>query len=168
MNLYFENNVNKTFNFNEYEIAELVISKVLDEHKCPFQVSINLYIEDNETIKEINNETRGIDNPTDVLSFPNIEFIKKGDFSFLRKNINNSLYFDPDDNSLILGEIILSYDKIIEQAEEYGHSVKREYSFLIAHSMLHLLGYDHIDEDERIEMENHQRKILDDLNITRD
>lgn len=168
MILYYENNTDYKFDFNETEIANLVINKILDEHNCNFEVSVNLYIENNETIQIINKDTRGIDKPTDVLSFPNIEFEKTGDFVFLEKETNNFDYFDPDDNSLILGEIIISYEKVKSQALEYGHSEKREYAFLIAHSMLHLLGYDHETENERIEMEDKQKDILNQLNITRD
>ena len=75
--------------------------------------------------------------------------------------------FDPDSGELLLGDIVICYDRVIAQAEEYGHSVKREFSFLIVHSLLHLFGYDHIDDNDRIIMENTQRDILDILNITR-
>ena len=75
--------------------------------------------------------------------------------------------FDPDTGELILGDIVISVDKVLEQAEKYGHDVKREYAFLIAHSMLHLFGYDHMDEVERENMELKQEEILTHLNITR-
>ena len=75
--------------------------------------------------------------------------------------------FDPDTGELILGDIVISVDKVIEQAEKYNHGVKREYAFLIAHSMLHLFGYDHMDEVERENMELRQDEILNRLNITR-
>ena len=67
----------------------------------------------------------------------------------------------------MLGDIVISKDKVIAQAEEYGHSVKREYAFLIAHSMLHLLGYDHMDDDERLVMEQRQREIMEKAGILR-
>ena len=75
--------------------------------------------------------------------------------------------FDPDTGELMLGSIVISKQKVVEQAEEYGHTVEREYAFLIAHSMLHLLGYDHMEEEERAVMEKKQREILDGLGITR-
>ena len=76
-------------------------------------------------------------------------------------------YFDPESGELVLGDIVISKEKVLAQAEEYGHSVKREYAFLIAHSVLHLSGYDHMEEEERIEMETLQREILNELNILR-
>ena len=96
---------------------------------------------------------RNVDAPTDVLSFPMGE--------------DGKYDIDPATNAKILGDIVISKEKVIAQAEEYGHSVKREYAFLIAHSVLHLSGYDHMEEEERIEMETLQREILNELNILR-
>ena len=76
-------------------------------------------------------------------------------------------YFDLDTDELLLGDIMISVDKVFAQAEEYGHSVTREFCFLVAHSMLHLFGYDHMEEDERAVMEQKQREILERLNILR-
>ena len=75
--------------------------------------------------------------------------------------------FNPETGELLLGDIILSVDKILEQAEKYGHSVTRELAFLVAHSMLHLFGYDHMEEDERLVMEERQRMLMDTLGISR-
>ena len=88
-----------------------------------------------------------------------------GDFSFLSDE--NEDDFNPDTGEVMLGDIIISVDKVKEQALEYGHSEKREFAFLITHSMLHLFGYDHMEADEAAVMEEHQRKILDALGITR-
>ena len=77
-------------------------------------------------------------------------------------------YFDPDTGELILGDIIISVDRVKEQAESYGHSQKREFAFLVAHSMLHLCGYDHMEEDEAKVMEAKQEQVLASLGITRD
>ena len=124
-----------------------------------------LHVVDNDEIHEINNRQRNIDRPTDVLSFPMLEYDKPGDFD----KFENDLYaFDPDTGELTLGDIVISYDKVISQAEEYNHSVKREFAFLVAHSMLHLFGYDHIDDNERMEMEQKQKEILNNLGITRE
>ena len=76
-------------------------------------------------------------------------------------------YFDPETGELLLGDIVLSLDRVMAQAEEYGHSPRREYAFLIAHSMLHLCGDDHMEPDEAKEMERRQEEILDSLQITR-
>ena len=108
---------------------------------------------------------RGIDRPTDVLSFPMQTYEKPADFSHVEDFIEEN--FNPDTGELLLGDIVLNVEKVIEQAKTYGHSQKREYAFLILHSMLHLFGYDHESEDERLLMEDRQRTILDTLGITR-
>ena len=87
-----------------------------------------------------------------------------GSFSFLEDALE---YFNPESGELMLGDIVISKEKVVSQAEEYGHSLLREYAFLIAHSMLHLFGYDHMEEVERKEMEMHQKKIMELVNITR-
>ena len=93
-----------------------------------------------------------------------VDFESPADFDFLEED---DTAFDPETGELMLGNIVISKEKVIAQAEEYGHSLKREYAFLIAHSMLHLLGYDHMEDDERIVMENKQKEILNNLGITR-
>ena len=102
----------------------------------------------------MNLEHRGIDRATDVLSFPMLEFDHPGDFSIIDEETAD--VFDPESGELMLGDIVISVDKVLEQAQEYGHSPKREYAFLIAHSMLHLCGYDHMDDEERKVMEEKQ------------
>ena len=151
--------------FSEQEVAEAVISETLDYEDCPYEVQVNIILTSNDEIQQINLEQRGIDAPTDVLSFPMIEYAYPSDFSVLETDGFDS--FDPDTGELILGDIVISVDKVIEQAEKYNHGVKREYAFLIAHSMLHLFGYDHMDEVEREHMEFKQDEILNHLDITR-
>ena len=151
--------------FSEQEVAEAVISETLDYEDCPYEVQVNIILTNNDEIQQINLEQRGIDAPTDVLSFPMIEYAYPSDFTVLEADGMDS--FDPDTGELILGDIVISVDKVIEQAEKYNHGVKREYAFLIAHSMLHLFGYDHMDELERENMELKQDEILTRLNITR-
>ena len=102
----------------------------------------------------------------DVLSFPNVDFETEGVFDIPEEM--EADYFDPDNGELILGDIILSVDRIAEQAENYGHSVKREFAFLVAHSMFHLCGYDHMEPDEATRMEEKQEAVLTALQITRD
>ena len=106
------------------------------------------------------------DRETDVLSFPNLDFDRPGDFEISEDR--EADYFDPDTGELILGDIIISVDRIKEQAESYGHSRKREFAFLVAHSMLHLCGYDHMEEGEAKVMEAKQEQVLSSLGITRD
>ena len=151
--------------FSEQEVADAVISETLDYEDCPYEVQVNIILTSNDEIQQINLEQRGIDAPTDVLSFPMIEYAYPSDFSVLETDGFDS--FDPDTGELILGDIVISVDKVIEQAEKYNHGVKREYAFLIAHSMLHLFGYDHMDEVEREHMEFKQDEILNRLGITR-
>ena len=151
--------------FSEQEVAEAVISETLDYEDCPYEVQVNIILTTNEEIQQINLEQRGVDAPTDVLSFPMIDYAYPSDFTVLEAGGMDS--FDPDTGELILGDIVISVDKVIEQAEKYNHGVKREYAFLITHSMLHLFGYDHMDEVERENMELKQEEILTHLNITR-
>ncbi|MBQ2250869.1 MAG: rRNA maturation RNase YbeY, partial [Lachnospiraceae bacterium] len=114
---------------------------------------------DNEGIHQINLDMRQIDNPTDVLSFPMCDFETPGDFDALEET--PEMYFNPDTGELMLGDIVISVEKVKEQAEKYGHSETRELAFLVAHSMLHLSGYDHMEEEERKEMEAMQSEILE-------
>lgn len=165
MTIDFENESTKELELELYEIAEEVISFTLDYMNCPYEAQVSLLITDNEEIHRINLEQRQIDRPTDVLSFPMVEYEIPGDFDFLEDAGDE--YFEPDSGELMLGDIVISADKVIEQAEEYGHSIKREYAFLITHSMLHLMGFDHMTEEEAAQMEQLQREILDELQITR-
>ncbi|MBP5309476.1 MAG: rRNA maturation RNase YbeY [Lachnospiraceae bacterium] len=165
MKIYLDNTTDTEFDFDHNKVAEDVCKGVLEQEKCPFECEINITITDNAAIKEINKQTRDIDKETDVLSFPGLFFDKPGEFDENTRDEADCV--DPENGLIILGDIVLSADKIFEQASEYGHSVKREYAFLIAHSMLHLCGYDHIKEDEAAVMEEKQRAVLDRLNITR-
>ena len=110
---------------------------------------------DNEEIHQINKQFRGIDRPTDVLSFPQLTF-EEGEI--MDRN---------EKGEVVLGDIIISLERAREQAEEYGHSLKREIAFLTAHSMLHLLGYDHMEPEEEKEMFAKQKEILELAGIPR-
>lgn len=145
-------------------LANMVAEKVLEQEECPYEAQINLVITDNQEIQKVNLEFREINAPTDVLSFPMIPFESPADYDIIGEDDS---YFDMDTGELMLGDIMISAEKVIAQAEEYGHSIKREYCFLIAHSMLHLLGYDHMTPEEAGEMEEKQEKALKALNITR-
>ncbi len=146
------------------ELATRVIEEALDYEQCPYEAEVNLLLTMNDEIQEMNRNFRQIDRPTDVLSFPMIDYPCAGEFDFLEETMDA---FHPDSGELMLGDIVISKEKVILQAEEYGHSVEREYAFLIAHSMLHLFGYDHMEDDERKVMEDKQKDILDRLHIFR-
>ena len=141
------------------EIIRKVVLASLEYEECPYEAEVNVVLTDNEEIHKLNQEYRGIDRPTEVLSFPMREYEQPSDFSHVEEDYEDC--FNPETGELMLGDIILSVDKVREQAESYGHSETRELAFLVAHSMLHLCGYDHMGEDEREEMERRQREILE-------
>lgn len=145
-------------------LASLVADKIMEMERCPYDGQVNLVLTDNEEIKRVNTEFRGIQSPTDVLSFPMIPFETPADYSIVEEDES---YFDLDSDELLLGDIMISVPRVFAQAEEYGHSVKREFCFLVAHSMLHLLGYDHMTEDEAKVMEGKQSLALKELGINR-
>ena len=165
MSLAIEKEAEVTFDFDYETLAKDVISFTMEHEHFPFEAEISLTLTDNEGIWKVNKEFREIDRPTDVLSFPMLEYDVPGDFSQIE---NQTEYcFNPDTGEILLGDIIISVDKVREQAEEYGHSMQREFAFLIVHSMLHLFGYDHMEEQEAAVMEGKQREILECLNILR-
>ncbi|MBR6402582.1 MAG: rRNA maturation RNase YbeY [Eubacterium sp.] len=146
-------------------IVEDVINASLDYLNCRYECEVCVTFTDNDGIHQINLSERGIDNPTDVLSFPMLEFEKPGDLSYAEQYPQD--FFNPETGELLLGDIVISLDKVKSQAEEYGHSDKRELAFLVVHSMLHLFGYDHIDEEDRLVMEKLQKDILEKKGYTR-
>lgn len=164
MTIQIEYETERQLNIDYRSLAEKVASHILETEQCPYEVSVNLVITDNEEIKKVNQEFRSIGAPTDVLSFPMIPFETPADYSVID---DQDEYFDLDTEELVLGDVMISVDKVFAQAEEYGHSVEREFSFLFAHSMLHLLGYDHMEPDEAAVMEKKQAQALADLGITR-
>ena len=149
------------------EIITKVIDQAIEQEDCPYEAEVSVTLTDNKGIREINREFRQIDAETDVLSFPMVQYPSPSDFDILEDDSLICEYFNPETGELLLGDIIISVEKVIEQAEKYGHTVTRELAFLVAHSMLHLFGYDHMEEQERLLMEGRQRMILDELGITR-
>ena len=141
-----------------------VIEAALDYEDCPYEVQVEVLVTDNESIRQINLDSRGIDAPTDVLSFPSIAYEVPGDFSGVE---DDPMLFEPESGELMLGDMVISMDKVREQADAYGHTQKRELAFLTAHSMFHLMGYDHMEEGERLLMEEKQRELLAQMGITR-
>lgn len=168
MTLNYENETEITLDLEESaeELAGKVIRAGLEETRCPYEAQVNLLVTDSENIRKMNLEFRQIDRPTDVLSFPMQEYDSPADFSAFRKT--DCSVFDPETGELMLGDIVINAERVISQAREYGHSQRREFAFLIAHSLLHLLGFDHMEEEERAEMEARQRNIMDLLAIYRD
>lgn len=164
MTLYFEEEGELKLDLPCEELARTVIEAALDYEECPYEAEVNLLLTTNEEIQKMNAEFREIDRATDVLSFPMVDYEEPGEFEFLE---GADEYFHPETGELMLGDIVISKEKVLSQSEEYGHSPRREYAFLIAHSMLHLMGYDHMEEEERLCMEAKQRDILDRLNILR-
>ena len=155
MTVYFEEEGELKLELDCEQIADTVVEGVLNYENCPYEAEVNLLLTMNKEIQEMNAQFREIDRATDVLSFPMIDFENTGEFDFLEEDDS---YFNCDTGELMLGDIVISKEKVIAQAEEYGHTIKREYAFLIAHSMLHLLGYDHMEEQERLEMERKQKE----------
>lgn len=167
MIFYVENEVGAEFDFDIEELARMVSEKVLESESCSYDTEIGLTITDDKGIHELNRQFRGIDSPTDVLSFPNVSFEKEADFSVVESNQKPDL-MDPESGRLMLGDIVINEKRVRSQAKDYGHSEKREFAFLIAHSMLHLCGYDHMTKDEADVMEEKQEAVLNSLGITRD
>ena len=165
MTLNFDEEVTVPFDFEYESLAKEVISFTLDHENFPYESEVNLTLTDNDGIHEINKMYRQIDRPTDVLSFPMLSYEAAGDFSKLEDDYDDN--FNPDTGEIMLGDIVISVDKVLEQAESYGHTPRREYAFLIVHSMLHLFGYDHMTPEEAVQMEAKQRQILEEMNITR-
>ena len=166
MNINIVNEQNIAYPPELDDIIINVINEAVDFVGCDYECEVDVSIVDDEYIHQLNKENRGIDRPTDVLSFPMLDFDEPGDLSIVEDSPEG--YFNPDTGELLLGDIIISLERAKVQAEEYGHSLKREVAFLTAHSMLHLFGYDHMTDEERTEMEKMQDEILNRKGYTRD
>jgi probable rRNA maturation factor len=166
MEIYIDNTTEDELPDYYVEIIEDVIKGSIEYLKCPYECEVSVTITDNDGIHTINLDERGIDAPTDVLSFPMLDFDNPNDLSYIEKYPQD--YFNPETGELLLGDIVISLDRVQSQSKEYGHSDKREIAFLTAHSILHLFGYDHMEEEERLQMETAQDTILKRLHITRD
>lgn len=145
---------------------EEVINFALKEEEVTVQTEISMLFVDNEEIREINNDTRGIDRATDVLSFPMLDYEDKKVFKEMYKDKEfNETFMDGEE--LVLGDIVLSLERALEQSEEYNHSFTREACYLVVHSVLHLLGYDHMEDEDKKVMRKREEEILGKLDITR-
>lgn len=144
-------NLQNYFDFDFDELAYRIIKEGLTLESIPHNVEVSILLVDNEEIRELNKKFRKKDVPTDVLSFPLLE--KFDDLN--------------QDETVYLGDIVISVERAKEQSEDYGHSFKREMGFLVAHSILHLLGYDHMNEEEETFMIEKQNEILNNINLRR-
>lgn len=166
MSLNLEQEVTVTFDFDYERLAEEVIAFTIAHEDFPYEAEVNLTLTDNAGIREINKTYRKIDAPTDVLSFPMLSYEQAGDFTKLEEDYEDN--FNPDTGEILLGDIIISVERVKEQAASYGHSERREYAFLIVHSMLHLFGYDHMTPEDAAVMEPKQKQILEEMHISRE
>ena len=143
------------------------IMHTLKNQKFNHEVEVNVLLVDNEAIRSINQETRNIDSETDVLSFPMIDYEEGKTYKDLYlKHKFGPEYYDGDD--LVIGDVVISMEKAKEQAVDFGHSLKREVCYLTVHSILHLLGYDHMEEEDKTKMRAVEEEILGALEITRE
>lgn len=165
MSIFIENETEIILDFDYEEIINKVINYSLDFIDFPYEAEINVVLTDNVGIHEVNKEFRNIDRPTDVLSFPMLEYNVPADFDSIDED--DETIFNPETGEILLGDIMISLDKVKEQADEFGHSTLRELAFLVAHSMLHLFGFDHMEDEEKVIMEEKQRLIMDGLGIYR-
>ena len=129
-----------------YSDIEKAIVTVLKTEQHSENVEVSLTFVTNELIRELNRDYRGMDHETDVLSFPIDDFFEV-------------------DGPLLLGDIVISVEKALEQAQDFGHSLKREILYLTVHSMLHLLGYDHMEESDAVLMRASEKKIMNELKV---
>lgn len=163
MALLIDNQQSKTEDLQGF--FEEVLDKTLKFLNLQTQVEVSLLLVDNDEIQNLNRDYRGIDNETDVLSFPMLD-LDPSDREVWLEELENGI--TADDQQVVLGDIVISVEKAEEQAEEYGHGLKRELGFLMVHGVLHLLGYDHEkSESEEQTMNAIQEAILEELSLPR-
>lgn len=147
-------------------IIEKVIQKCFEvEHINPTSLYICVTLTDPKNIREINKEYRNIDKETDVLSFPMFE--KDELDKLIATNLLKTFNLKNGALQDIMGDIIISIERVEEQAQEYGHSFEREFAYMLVHGFYHLRGYDHMVEEEKAQMREKEENVLSQLNITR-
>jgi probable rRNA maturation factor len=165
--IFMDNRQNKIEVTKELKIViKNVIEYTLSEEKLLVDNEVSVIFINNEEIREINLKHRGIDEVTDVLSFPMLHYPENKVFKEVYTNYEfdqNDLY----DGKLVVGDVALSLEKAKQQSEQFGHSFTRECAYLTVHSMLHLLGYDHIEETQKNIMRKREEEILGTFNISR-
>ena len=150
MNLLISNNSKEDLDLDQIEaMAYKTIEEVLRLEEFTSDVEVSLSLVDKDEIHALNRDYRGVDRPTDVLSFP----------------MDDEIFPGEEDVDLILGDIVICLDIAKAQADEYGHSLDRELSYLICHSTLHLLGYDHMEDDEKAIMRGKEKEIMKNLGV---
>lgn len=144
-------------------LFQAVGEQVLSQQGVDMDASVSVSLVEEEEIQRINREFRGVDRVTDVLSFPMLA----GKLKELQDHdlVGN---FDPETGCLFLGDLVLCPARIVEQAQEYGHSQRREYGYMLAHGLLHLLGYDHETDEERREMRELEEAALQTVHLSRE
>ncbi len=158
MQIYIENDVTPYFDFEDTEeTIRKCIDTVAADKNIPDFLDVNVMITGPISMREINNYTRGVDSVTDVMSFPYFDYEEPGVFA---EELD-------EDSENIFGDIVICADRVKSQAEEYGHSQKRELAFLIVHSMLHLLGYDHMEEGDGDIMRAEEKRLMEIIGISR-
>lgn len=165
MTVYVENETEILYPFEIEQQLKWLVDGVCRAVCFPYEAEVSLTLVDKERIHSLNKEFRQVDRWTDVLSFPMMEYDTPADFEGV--SFVQSMTVSPETQEVMLGDIVLCSEVVYEQAKQYGHSVEREFSFLVVHSLLHLFGYDHIEEEEREEMETKQREIMEQLQINR-
>ena len=165
MSIDYCNDSGVDFGFDEAGLLQTLVDATVEMMGCPYEVGVSVSVVNADEIHRLNREYREIDSETDVLSFPMNEFDEAGVFG--GETFEASMTADPESGELMLGDIVLCADRVRSQAAEYGHSEKREYAFLVVHSLLHLCGFDHIADADRMIMEDKQRQVLDSLSIKR-
>ena len=141
------------------KIIKKVIEKCFKEEKIEnSKLYVSITLTNPENIHKINKEYRDVDRETDVLSFPMFE----------KSELDEKIKKQEFEHEDILGDIVISIDRVKEQAEEYGHSFEREFAYMLVHGFYHLMGYDHIKEEDKIIMRPKEEKVLNELDIRRD
>lgn len=141
------------------EIIKRVIEQCFKEEKIEkSKLYISITLTNPEHIHEINKQYRNVDRATDVLSFPMFE----------KKEIDEKIKNNDFEHEDVLGDIVISIEKVEEQAKEYGHSFEREFAYMLVHGFYHLMGYDHIEDDDKVIMRKKEEIVLNKLGITRD
>ncbi len=164
MNILIENGLDEQIPEPYFKVIEDAVHQSVEAMAFPEDYEVSVTLVSKEEIRQINSEYRNKDAVTDVLSFPLLDYDKPGDF----ENIHHTAtYTNHEVPCIMLGDIVICYERAIEQAEDYGHSIERELSFLTVHSMLHLFGYDHMNPEDDEVMTGLQRDILDGMGMTR-
>ena len=150
LNIEFDYEEEISLDFNFEDKAKQVINEALTQHNMPYDCNVSISIVSEESIQTLNKDSRGIDKVTDVISFA-FEEVKDVNYDDVR----------------FLGEIYISYERCKSQAADYGHSVRREFCYLGVHGLLHLLGYDHMEEEDKKVMRALEEEILNEYDIKR-